>query len=46
MAGQQIGHHTLVLWIEMLDQHEGHAAVGRQGVEDLLEGVETTCRSP
>ena len=29
----------------MLDQHEGHAAVGGQGIEDLLEGVETTRRS-
>ena len=28
----------------MLDQHEGHAAVGGQGLEDLLEGIETTRR--
>ena len=46
VAGQQIDHHALVLRIEMLDQHEGHAAVGRQRVEELLEGVEATCRSP
>ena len=46
VAGQQIDHHALVLRIEMLDQHEGHAVVGRQGVEELLEGVETTCRRP
>ena len=31
--------------IEMLDQHEGHAAVGGQGIEEPLEGVETTRRS-
>ena len=46
VTGQQIDHHALVLWIEMLDQHEGHAAVGRQRVEELLEGVEAACRSP
>ena len=46
VTGQQIDHHALVLWIEMLDQHEGHAAVGRQRVEELLEGVEAACRGP
>ena len=46
VAGQQIDHHALVRWIEMLDQHKGHAAVGRQGVEELLEGVEAACRGP
>jgi hypothetical protein len=46
MASQQIGHHALVLRIEMLDQHEGHTAIARQGVEELLEGVETTGRGP
>jgi long-subunit acyl-CoA synthetase (AMP-forming) len=27
-------------------QHEGDAVAGRQGVEELLEGVETACRCP
>jgi hypothetical protein len=46
VASQQIDHHALVLGIEMLDQHEGHAVGGRHGVEQLLEGVEATCRRP
>ena len=46
VTGQQIDHQALVLWIEMLDQHEGHAAVSRQRVEKPPEGVETTCRGP
>ena len=46
VASQQIDHHALVLRIEMLDQHEGHAVVGWRGVEELLEGVETPGRSP
>src|SRR4029078_8971836 len=46
VTGQQIDHHALVIWIEMLDQHEGHAAVGRKRLEETFEGVETPCRSP
>ena len=36
VTGQQIDHHALVIWIEMLDQHEGHAAVGWQRLEELF----------
>ena len=46
VTGQQIDHHALMIWIEMLDQHEGHAAVGWQRLEEPFEGVETPCRSP
>jgi hypothetical protein len=46
VAGQQIDHEALVLWIEMLDQHEGHATIGWQRFEELPEGVETTGRGP
>ena len=46
VASEQIDHQALVRRIEMLDQHEGHAAVGRQRVEELLEGVQTTGRGP
>jgi hypothetical protein len=46
VTGQQIDHHALVLWIEMLDQHEGHAAAGWQRIEELLERVEAARRSP
>jgi hypothetical protein len=46
VACEQIDHQALVRRIEMLDQHEGHAAVGRQRVEELLEGVQTTGRGP
>ena len=46
VASEQIDHQALMRRIEMLDQDEGHAAVGRQGVKKLLEGVETTGRGP
>jgi hypothetical protein len=44
VPGQQLDHHALMRRIEMLDQDEGHAAVGRQRVEEILEGLETAGR--
>ena len=44
MAGQQIDHHALVRRIEMLDQNEGHAGVGRERVEEPPEGIEAAGR--
>jgi hypothetical protein len=32
-----------VFWIEMLDQHKGHAAARRQASEQLPECVEAVC---
>ena len=39
---QQVGEAALVLGIEMLDQHEGHPAVGREISQELCEGFEPT----
>ena len=41
---QQLDHVALPRRIEMLDDHEGHAAVGRHGAEQLLERLQPTRR--
>ena len=35
VAGQQVDHHAFVGRIEMLDQDEGHAVVGRQRADEF-----------
>ena len=40
MAGQQLDHHAAMGRIEMLDQDEGHAGVGRQRVEELAKRIQ------
>src|SRR6202048_2727686 len=45
VAGQKTDHHALVRRIEMLNQDEGHAGVGRKGVEELVESLQSPCRS-
>jgi hypothetical protein len=40
---KKFDHHAFVFWIKMLDQHKGHAAVRRQGSEQLPECVEAAC---
>jgi hypothetical protein len=45
VAGQQIHHHALMGGIEMLNEDEGHAAVGRQGAYELPAGIEAAGRS-
>ncbi len=34
MTGQQVYHHAFMVWIEMLDQNEGHAASRGQRVRE------------
>ena len=41
---KKFDHHAFMFWIKMLDQHKGHAAVRRQGSEQLPECVEAACR--
>jgi len=45
MSSQQLDHHALVRRIEMLDHDEGHAAVGRERVEEFLKRIEAAGRS-
>jgi hypothetical protein len=45
MSSQQLDHHALMRRIEMLDQDECHAAVGRECVEESLEGLEAASGS-
>ena len=44
VPGQQRGHETFVPGIEVGDEHEGHAAVGRHGVQKRLVGVQAAGR--
>ena len=44
VAGHDRGQRAFVMRIEMLDQHERHAAVGRHLGEERLEGVEPARR--
>ncbi len=41
---QELVHHALEVGREVLHQHVGHAAVGRDAVEEALEGVEAPRR--
>ena len=43
MTGQQIHHHAFVCGVEMLDQDEGHTAVGWQRVQEAPADVKTAC---
>ncbi len=43
---KQFDHHAAMRGIEMLDEDEAHAAVGRHDVEELLKGVETSRGGP
>ena len=44
MAGQKTDHHAAVRRIEVQNQDEGHAGVGRERVEQLVEGVQPPSR--
>ena len=44
VGGQQGGHHALVRRIEVLDQDEGHAGVGRERLEELAERLQSPGR--
>jgi hypothetical protein len=44
VTGQQIAHHALVVGRQMLHHHEGRAEIGRAGLEELLQRIETTRR--
>jgi hypothetical protein len=44
MTSQQIDHHARMRRVEMLDQNEGHAAAGREHVEQAPEGIEAAGR--
>jgi len=44
MAGQKADHHAAVRRIEMLNQDEGHAGVGRERAEQFVEGLQPTGR--
>src|SRR4029077_15934167 len=45
VAGQKTDHHAFVSRIEMLNQDEGHAGVGRKRVEELVESLQSPGRS-
>lgn len=45
MTREQVHHHAFVGGVEVLDQDEGHAAIGRQRVQKASAGVKTPCRS-
>ena len=38
--GKDLGQRALALRIEVLDQHKGHACIGRQGPEESGEGFQ------
>ncbi len=44
VAGQQVDHHAVVARIEVLDDDEGHAVIGRQRVEQLPARIEAAGR--
>ena len=44
VPGQQVHHHAFVGRIEMLDQDEGHAAIGRQRVHKLPASIKAARR--
>jgi hypothetical protein len=41
VARQQLHHHALVAWVEVLDQDERHAAPGRNRLYQLLASLKT-----
>src|ERR1700733_5255124 len=44
MAPQQIHHHAVVAWVEVLHNDEGHAVDRRKGVQELPARVEAAGR--
>src|ERR1700727_616181 len=46
MARQQIHHHAVVAWVEVLHYDEGHAVDRRKRVQELPAGVEAAGRGP
>jgi hypothetical protein len=44
MARQEVDHHAAVRRIEMLNEDKGHAGVGRERVEQLVEGLQPSRR--
>lgn len=43
---EKLRQQALVRRIQVLHQQEGHAGVGRQGLEQLAESLQATSRSP
>jgi len=45
-ALKQLGHYALLGWIEMLDDHESHTAIGRHLFQKLVKRPQTAGGSP
>ena len=43
-AADELGHHALVVRVEMLDDHERHAGARRHVRKKALEGLQASCR--
>jgi hypothetical protein len=43
---QEFGQGAEVIWREVLDDDEGHAALGRDMAEEFLKGFEPASRAP